>query len=109
MNRVSSRLLEGQTMQGRSPAVMALLTLSGLILLGPASAFAQQESATITGEVRDASGAVVPNAAVTVTNIDTNISIATVTNDRGSSTVPDLRPRDYSVAPGRPRLTEPVP
>src|SRR2546427_776627 len=89
MNRVSSRLLEGQTMQGRSPAVMALLTLSGLILLGPASAFAQQESATITGEVRDASGAVVPNAAVTVTNIDTNISIATVTNARGSDPVPN--------------------
>src|SRR3989449_4520248 len=108
MNRVSSRLLEGQTMQGRSPAVMALLTLSGLILLGPASAFAQQESATITGEVRDASGAVVPSAAVTVTNIDTNISIATVTNDRGSYTVPKLRPGDYSVAADAPGFSKTV-
>jgi len=95
-------------MQGRSPAVMALLTLSGLILLGPASAFAQQESATITGEVRDASGAVVPSAAVTVTNIDTNISIATVTNDRGSYTVPNLRPGDYSVAADAPGFSKTV-
>ncbi|OLC48085.1 MAG: hypothetical protein AUH43_10285 [Acidobacteria bacterium 13_1_40CM_65_14] len=87
---------------------MALLTLSGLILLGPASAFAQQESATITGEVRDASGAVVPSAAVTVTNIDTNISIATVTNDRGSYTVPNLRPGDYSVAADAPGFSKTV-
>ena len=56
----------------------------GVILLGPTSAFAQQEAATLTGEVRDASGAVVPGAAVTVTNIGTNISVATVTNDRGA-------------------------
>src|SRR2546427_11081771 len=106
MNRVSSRLLEGQTMQGRSPAVMALLSLSGLILLGPASAFAQQESATIIGEVRDASGAVVPNAAVTVTNVDTGISVATVTNDRGSFTVPNLRPGDYSGTADAPRFNK---
>src|SRR5256712_6462814 len=108
MNRVSSRLLEGQTMQGRSPAVMALLTLSGLILLGPASAFAQQEAATITGEGRADAGAVVPNAAVTVTNVDTNISIATVTNDRGSYTVPNLRPGDYSVAADAPGFSKTV-
>src|SRR2546425_1483977 len=111
MNRVSSRLLEGQTMQGRRPAMMAvvtLLSLSGLILLGPASAFAQQESATIIGEVRDASGAVVPNAAVTVTNVDTGISVATVTNDRGSFTVPNLRPGDYSVAADAPGFSKTV-
>ena len=62
----------------------AVIALLAVMLLGPTGAFAQQESATITGEVRDASGAVVPNAAVTVTNIDTNISVATVTNDRGA-------------------------
>src|SRR5436189_4879354 len=81
-------------MHGRRPAVIALL---GLIFLGPASVFAQQEAATIIGEVRDPSGAVIPNAAVTITNVDTNISIAVVTNDRGSYTVPNLRPGNYSL------------
>ena len=79
------------------------MTVVGLTLLGPWSAFAQQEAATITGEVRDPSGAVVPGATVTVTNVGTNISVTTVTNDRGSYTVPSLRPGDYSVtaeAPG---------
>src|SRR5919106_1394372 len=87
-------------MHGRWRVLMALL---GSILLGPADALAQQEAATVVGEVRDPSGAVVPNATVTVTNIDTNISVVTVTNDRGSYTVPNLRPGGYSVsaeAPG---------
>jgi predicted porin len=87
-------------MHGRWRVLMALL---GSILVGPADAFTQQEAATVVGEVRDPSGAVVPNATVTVTNIDTNISVVTVTNDRGSYTVPNLRPGGYSVsaeAPG---------
>ena len=89
----------------RRRAVIALLAV---ILLGPASAFAQQESATITGEVRDGSGAVVPNAAVTVTNIDTNITVATVTNDRGAYTVPNLRPGQYSLTAEAPGFTRTV-
>jgi hypothetical protein len=91
-------------MQGRWPVLMALL---GSILLGPVGVFAQQEAATVVGEVRDPSGAVVPNATVTVTNVDTNISVVTATNDRGSYTVPNLRPGEYTVtaeAPGFSRI-----
>jgi hypothetical protein len=88
----------------RHGRTVALMTFVGLaLLLGPARAWAQQEAATITGEVRDPSGAVVAGAAVTVTNVGTNITVAVVTNDRGSYTVPGLRPGDYSVtvvAPG---------
>jgi hypothetical protein len=58
---------------------------------------AQQETATITGEVKDATGALVPKATITVTNIGTNISVKTETNDQGSYTVPSLRPGDYTV------------
>jgi hypothetical protein len=92
-------------MQLRRRTVIALVAV---IFLGPTSAFAQQESATITGEVLDASGAVVPNATVTVTNIDTNISVAMVTSDRGAYTVPNLRPGHYSVTAEAPGFTKTV-
>jgi hypothetical protein len=63
----------------------------------PLTVLAQQELATITGEVKDASGALVPQAMVTVTNIGTNISVKVETNDQGSYTIPSLRPGDYTV------------
>ena len=61
-------------------------------------AYAQQETATITGIVRDASGAVVPKATVTVTNVQTNISVKTETDGEGAYVIPSLRPGEYSVA-----------
>jgi carboxypeptidase family protein/TonB-dependent receptor-like protein len=63
----------------------------------PLTVLAQQETATITGEVKDASGALVPQAMVTVTNVGTNISVKIETNDQGSYTIPSLRPGDYTV------------
>jgi hypothetical protein len=62
-----------------------------------ALALGQSERGTITGQVRDASGAVVPSAGVTVTNIATNIAIHATTNDAGEFTVPDLAPGTYNV------------
>jgi len=60
-------------------------------------ALAQQETATITGEVRDANGSVVPKATITVTNVETNVSIKSETNDQGLYTVPSLKPGPYSI------------
>ena len=68
-----------------------------LCALASSSAFAQQETATIAGTVRDASGAVVPGATITVTNIRTNIAVRTVAGDDGGYVIPSLRPGDYSV------------
>ena len=68
-----------------------------LLFACPFAARAQQETATITGEVKDVSGAVVPQAIVIITNVGTNISVKTETNDQGSYTVPSLRPGDYTV------------
>ncbi len=50
------------------------------------SAFAQSERGNITGSVRDASGAVVPAAKVTVTNSATNVVITAATNEQGEYT-----------------------
>lgn len=62
-----------------------------------ALALAQSERGTITGAVRDASGAVVPGAGVIVTNQDTNVAIHAATNDAGEYTVPNLPPGIYTV------------
>ena len=68
-----------------------------LLCTCPIATYAQQDTATITGEVKDASGALVPSAAITVTNIGTNITVTTSTNEEGTYTVTSLRPGDYTV------------
>ncbi len=62
--------------------------------LGIASA---QTGGQITGEVRDPSGALVPNASVTVTNTATNVARTTITNTAGLYSFPDLTPGVYDV------------
>ena len=57
----------------------------------------------ITGEVKDQSGAVAPNATVTVTNTGTNAARSTSTNAVGIYSFPSLVPGNYQVkveAPG---------
>jgi hypothetical protein len=77
----------------------ALLLLLCLVAAGglPAAALAQQDAASMTGVVRDANGAAIPGATVTVVNIQTNISVKTETDDAGFYTIPSLRPGAYSV------------
>jgi hypothetical protein len=51
----------------------------------------------ITGVVTDATGAVVPNARVTVTNTATGVSSHSVTSSSGTYTITDLIPGTYTV------------
>ncbi len=71
--------------------------LTGLCV-SPLAALGQQDTATLTGTVKDESGAIVPRATVIVTNVQTNISLKTETDDTGSYVFPSLRPGDYSVS-----------
>ena len=63
----------------------------------PVAAHGQQETATIVGTVIDGTGAIVPGATVMVTNVQTNISLTTQTDDRGAYAVASLRPGEYSL------------
>jgi hypothetical protein len=59
---------------------------------------AQSASATLSGTVTDANGALVPGAKVTVTNPGTGLQRQATTNEHGSFTVPLLPPSTYTVS-----------
>jgi outer membrane receptor protein involved in Fe transport len=83
-----------------SKAASSMRALAGAllaILLCSAPAFAQLTRGSIAGTVNDDSGAAIPGAQVTVTNLDTNISRTTTTNESGFYRVPALDPGRYSV------------
>ncbi len=69
-----------------------------LLLFGLAgTAFAQAPSASVVGRVVDASGAVIPNVAIKVANVDTNQVRTGATNAAGDYTVPYLQPGKYTL------------
>ena len=77
----------------RLPLLVLLVSVGAF----PLTVVAQQETATMNGTVSDTSGALVARATVTVTNIRTNISVKTETDDAGFYVIPSLRPGEYSV------------
>src|ERR1041384_2286025 len=59
--------------------------------------FAQVDTGTIAGSVRDSQGASVASAAVTFTEIDTNAVAKTQTDASGDYAFPPLRPGTYKI------------
>lgn len=60
---------------------------------------------SISGTVRDSAAAVIPNATVTVRNIDTNLAVSTVTKETGYYEVDEIIPGTYSVSIDVPGFT----
>jgi hypothetical protein len=67
------------------------------LMLSAMALFGQSERGTITGVVHDSSGAVVPNAKVTIVSQSTNVSLAMTTNDAGEYTAPSLQAGTFTV------------
>ena len=67
------------------------------VALVPAAGFAQMTRGSIAGTIRDASGAVVPGASVTVTNVATNATQTIQTDAEGFYRAPALEPGTYTV------------
>ena len=83
-----------------SALVSALLTVWFLV---PVPGAAQVAGATLSGTVTDASGAVIPNATLSIRNTATGVEMAVSTNADGLFTAPNLLPGSYDVtvsAPG---------
>src|SRR5690348_12596161 len=76
-------------------SVLFSIALIGLLLAGAAQA--QILNGTITGTVKDPTEAVVPNAAVTVTDLSTNQQYKTTTDESGVFTVANLPNGFYKV------------
>src|SRR5215470_4608446 len=69
-----------------------------LVGLFSATLLRAQDSASVTGTVRDSSGASVANAQVTVSATDRGITRETSTNSDGEYSVPALPPGAYNVS-----------
>ena len=74
-----------------------LVILIATICLGPIGALAQLATGSIQGLVSDKSGAIVPNATVTVTNTATGLARNADSNASGLYDFPSLPPGDYTV------------
>jgi hypothetical protein len=67
-----------------------------LVAVVPAPALAQVTTATLAGVVRDETGAVLPNAVVSVTSEDTGAARSATTDSAGRYLIPGLAPGPYT-------------
>ena len=75
----------------KSITVLAILSLWSVVAMG------QTNRGGISGTVADSSGAVIPGAKVTITNIGTNQGIRLTTSDSGSYAATNLEPVTYRI------------
>src|SRR5215471_11611978 len=83
--------------------ITSICSLVLLWALSTGTAFSQAVSATVLGTVTDASGAVVADAKVTITETNTGVTHTGTANGSGNYTFPNLPPGQYQVtveAPG---------
>jgi hypothetical protein len=79
--------------------------LSGILLLSGAG-FAQLSTASLSGAVKDASGAVVPNCKVVLKNVATAVEHTTTTNGAGAYLFLDITPGRYVLSASAPSFAE---
>jgi len=77
-----------------------VLCLIGLLftLIGTNKAFAQMDQGAIVGIVQDPSGAVIPEAQITLTNTDTGLVLTTKSNDSGNYFFGPIKTGTYTVS-----------
>ena len=73
------------------------LLVVAILLAFPTAALAQRTTATVRGTVRDATQAVLPGVAVSVTNEETGLVRAVITNGEGIYVAPELPVGRYKI------------
>jgi len=81
----------------RSSLRILLVCLAIASCCGVAMSQAHSDAADLQGTVRDANGAAVANATITVRNTATNVSRETTTNDDGFYKIVNLPPGNYEI------------
>jgi hypothetical protein len=76
---------------------LRIITVLTWVVLGAVSALAQFDSATLTGVVTDAAGAVVSAATVKTIDESTNLETSASTNNEGRFLFSNLRPGSYRI------------
>src|ERR1700760_109113 len=74
-----------------------LVILVALLLSCGAALKAQTITGAVNGTVTDPTGAVIPNAKVTATNVDTGIQTPSTTNNDGIYNIPFLQIGNYKL------------
>ncbi|MGH9377364.1 MAG: carboxypeptidase regulatory-like domain-containing protein [Terriglobia bacterium] len=91
-----------------SVALGVFVALVAVVCVFPPSALGQAVNGSVVGTVTDSSGAVVPHAKVTITNLGTNVSEPAMTDGNGYYSFPDLPPSTYKVAVAKQGFTSVV-
>lgn len=84
-------------MKTRIPVIYRLVIVLFILFVMPEPAWAQVGAGTISGAVTDASGAVIPNAAVSLKNTQTGVVTELTTNTQGLYVAPGLAVGNYDV------------
>ncbi len=85
----------------RVPTALAFLTF-GLLLCSARPGFAQFESASVLGTVRDASKSLVPGATVVLTSVETGIVASTVSDGDANYQFLNVKPGSYEATASLP-------
>ncbi|HKQ75452.1 MAG TPA: TonB-dependent receptor, partial [Blastocatellia bacterium] len=76
---------------------ISLLLVVLVALLASATAFGQTTTATLSGVIRDTSGAVIPNAKISARNASTGAARETTTDSEGRYSLTNLGPGQYEI------------
>lgn len=87
------------------PVTVGLAVALSLVVFSGMGSYAQNSRGSITGQVTDPTGAIVPNASVTVTSTDTGAVANVKTTSDGFYTAPGLLPGGYSISVSAPGFT----
>jgi len=84
----------------------AAVCLAMILSIGSTPAFGQAATGTIAGLITDPSGAAIAGAEVRLTDIGTNSSQTTTSNETGRYTFINVQPGTYNVTVGHPGFTQ---
>jgi hypothetical protein len=74
-----------------------IFVVAAISILGAGQAYAQVAGATLTGTVKDSSGAVIPNAQVAITDVATAVTRTVSAGGAGLYNAPNLLPGTYEI------------